>query len=287
MIIVKAKELQSAPIAKILFVLFFSLFLAACGTKSRYSMEHDIGPKGDFDSSGVPDAVPVWEPLSRQGNRSPYTVRGIKYHIADISKGFEEFGYASWYGLKFHGELTSNGEVYNMYAMSAAHKNLPIPSYVRVTNLDNNKQVIVRVNDRGPFHEGRVIDLSYAAATKLGYAKKGTARVKVELIRPEKRNVTSGAGEALDVEDKVAHFIQLGAFSSLSSAEKMLSQVKRDYQASESFIASAAVGSSIIHRVRVGPFFSESEAQSSLKKIRSNGFSGAQIIQRAISAKNI
>lgn len=287
MITFKSKELQPAVISKILLILIFSLFLAACGTKSRYSMKHDIGPKGDFDTSGVPDAVPVWEPLSRQGNRSPYTVRGIKYHIADISNGFEEHGYASWYGLKFHGELTSNGEVYNMYAMSAAHKNLPIPSYVRVTNLDNNKQVIVRVNDRGPFHEGRVIDLSYAAATKLGYAKKGTARVKVELIRSQRNNVSSGVNEGLDVTDKVAHFIQLGAFSSKSSAEKMLSQVKRDHQTSEVFIASAAVGSSVIHRVRVGPFFNESEAQSSLKKIRSNGFSGAQIIQRAISAKNI
>ena len=283
----KSKELQSGRITKLLIILFVSLFIAACGTKSRYTMEHDIGPKGDFDSSGVPDAVPVWEPLSRQGNRSPYTVRGIKYHIADISNGFEEFGYASWYGLKFHGELTSNGEVYNMYAMSAAHKNLPIPSYVRVTNLDNNKQVIVRVNDRGPFHAGRVIDLSYAAATKLGYAKKGTARVKVELIRPERNNVSSGENKDLNVEDKVAHFIQLGAFSSLSSAEKILNQVMRDYQASEAFIASAAIGSSVIHRVRVGPFFNESEAQSSLKKIRTSGFSGAQIIQRAISAKNI
>jgi rare lipoprotein A len=288
MIIVKLKELNPQTMFNIVLILFFSLFLAACGTKSRYSMEHDIGPKGDFDTSGVPDAVPVWEPLSRQGNRSPYTVRGIKYHIADISNGFEELGYASWYGLKFHGELTSNGEVYNMYAMSAAHKNLPIPSYVRVTNLDNNKQVIVRVNDRGPFHKGRVIDLSYAAATKLGYANKGTARVKVELIRQDMNTTTNtSVKDGLNVADKIAHFIQVGAFASKSSAENMLSQLKIEYETQDAFVASAAVGGSVIHRVRIGPFYNENEAVSSLKKIRSNGFSGAQIIQRAISAKNI
>lgn len=260
--------------------------MMSCATKSRYSMEHDIGPKGDFDASHVPDAIPVWEPISRQGNKSPYVVRGVRYHIADISKGFEEIGNASWYGLKFHGELTSNGETYNMYAMSAAHKNLPIPSYVRVTNLDNNKQIVVRVNDRGPFHKGRVIDLSYAAATKLGYANKGTARVKLELIRPEKGLITDTAS-GLIAQDKVAHFIQVAAFSLKDSAEKVLGQLQLVKGLPEAFIGSAAVGDNVVHRVRVGPFLNEDEAQSSLNMLKNEGFSGLQIIQRALSAKNI
>jgi rare lipoprotein A len=285
MIAVRSNDSSSLAMGRLLFILLLSLFVVACGTKSRYSMKHDIGPEGDFDARGIPDAVPIWEPLSRQGNRSPYTVRGVKYHIADISNGFEEFGYASWYGLKFHGELTSNGEVYNMYAMSAAHKNLPIPSYVRVTNLENNKHVVVRVNDRGPFHEGRVIDLSYAAATKLGYAKKGTARVKIELIRPEIDSAQVANGQT--VTDQLAFFIQVAAFSLKGSAENTLSKLNNDFKKIDTFIASAAMGNAIIHRVRIGPFFNESEAKSSLKKIRSKGFSGAQIIQRAISAKNI
>lgn len=249
-------------------------------------MENDIGPKGDFDASNVPDAIPVWEPLSRQGNRSPYTVRGKKYHIADTANGYQERGDASWYGLKFHGELTSNGEVYNMYAMSAAHKNLPLPSYVRVTNLNNNKQIVVRVNDRGPFHRGRIIDLSYAAATKLGFAKKGTAPVKIDLIKPEMVDKEGELG-AVSVDDKIARFIQVAAFSLKGSADKTMNQLKVNHGISDAFVASAAIGSTVIHRVRVGPYFNEKSAASALKLIRSKGFSGAQVIERAISAKNI
>jgi rare lipoprotein A len=284
---VKLIELKQAYcFFRYLVIILFSLFLAACANKSRYSMEHDIGPKGSFDASNVPNAIPVWEPISRQGNKSPYIVRGIKYHIADISEGFEEFGNSSWYGLKFHGELTSNGEVYNMYAMSAAHKNLPLPSYVKVTNLDNDKQIIVRVNDRGPFHEGRVIDLSYAAATKLGFVKKGTARVKLELIRPEHDRVIVGA-DGVQTEDKVSHFIQVAAFSSEDSAKKLYAQLQSFSNIQEVFIGSDSVGGDVVHRVRLGPFLNENEAQSSLNILKNKGFSGVQIIQRALSAKNI
>ena len=230
----------------------FILCLAACSTPSRYSMKHDIGPKGSFDASGVPDAVPIWEPLSRQGNGSPYTVRGIKYYLADTQNGFEEEGVASWYGLKFHGELTSNGETYNMYAMSAAHKHLPLPSYVRVTNLENGKQVVVRINDRGPFHQGRVIDLSYAAASKLGYASKGTAKVKLELIKPV---LPVGEGETVravsSTQDKIAHFIQVAAFSSLPSAESVRETLAAESGIGEVFVASYERGEASVHRVRV------------------------------------
>jgi rare lipoprotein A len=149
---------------------------------TRYSIKQDHGPAQHMDMSAAADAVPRVEPHSRGGNKSTYEVWGKKYNVMSSSKGFTQRGLASWYGQKFHGHLTSNGETYDMYAMSAAHKNLPLPTYARVTNLENGKLVIVRVNDRGPFHGDRVIDLSYAAASKLGYHKKGVARVLIEAI---------------------------------------------------------------------------------------------------------
>lgn len=258
--------------------------ISACAAPSRYSMKHDVGPIGSFDASQVPDAVPVWEPLSRQGNASSYTVRGVKYHLADVSSGFEEVGIASWYGLKFHGELTSNGEVYNMYAMSAAHKHLPLPGFVRVTNLENNKQIVVRVNDRGPFHKGRVIDLSYAAATKLGFVNHGTAKVKVELIKPP---FPGGTESDAHVQDKIMHFIQIAAFSSRSAAADVSKSLTESLNSKNIFVASDQLTEASVHRVRAGPFVSETQAKAALKNIKSRGYSGAIIIQRALSAKNI
>ena len=149
---------------------------------SRYSIKQDRGPSQDKDMSQVAEAVPRVEAHSRGGNKSTYEVWGKQYHVMPSSSGFTQRGLASWYGEKFHGHLTSNGEVYDMYAMTAAHKNLPLPTFARVTNLENGKAVIVRVNDRGPFHGDRIIDLSYAAASKLGYRKKGVANVLVEAI---------------------------------------------------------------------------------------------------------
>ena len=132
----------------------------------------------------IPEPQVVDEPRSPVGNRSPYTVLGKQYHVMDTPGGYVEQGTSSYYGAKFHGRRTSNQEVYDMYAFTAAHKTLPLPSFARVTNLDNGKSVVVRVNDRGPFHDGRVIDLSYAAAVKLGYRDTGTARVRVEGLLP-------------------------------------------------------------------------------------------------------
>ncbi|HCH24649.1 MAG TPA: septal ring lytic transglycosylase RlpA [Oceanospirillaceae bacterium] len=149
---------------------------------TRYSIKHDHGPAQHEDMSGLADAVPRVEAHSRGGNKSTYEVWGKKYNVMPSSTGFTQTGLASWYGKKFHGHLTSNGETYDMYAMSAAHKNLPLPTFARITNLENGKIVIVRVNDRGPFHGDRVIDLSYAAASKLGYRKKGVAKVLIEAI---------------------------------------------------------------------------------------------------------
>ena len=134
----------------------------------------------------IPEPVVREEPRSPVGNNSPYTVLGRQYKVLDDPRGFVEKGTASFYGEKFHGRLTSNREVYDMYAFSAAHKTLPLPSFARVTNLENGESVIVRVNDRGPFHDGRVIDLSYAATVRLGIAQKGTGQVEVRALTPGK-----------------------------------------------------------------------------------------------------
>lgn len=165
--------------------------------------QEDPSKRGDYVAGGlfrpgVPDAVPDEipdvdaipepevreEPLARTGNRD-YVVLGRRYHVLDSAEGYAQEGEASYYGKKFHGRKTSSGEVYDMYAFTAAHRTLPLPSYVRVTNLDNGRSIVVRVNDRGPFHSRRIIDLSYAAAVKLGYRQRGTARVRVEALVPD------------------------------------------------------------------------------------------------------
>jgi len=162
------------------------LLLSACGSNptSRYQQRYDSEPSYRHNVGAVADAVPRIEARSRGGNKSPYRVFGKQYWVMPSSLGYTATGTASWYGSKFHGHQTSNGEIYNMYSMTAAHKSLPIPTYAKVTNLNNGRHVIVRVNDRGPFHGDRLIDLSYAAATKLGYAKLGTAQVRIEAIDP-------------------------------------------------------------------------------------------------------
>ncbi|MFT5575521.1 MAG: rare lipoprotein A, partial [Bermanella sp.] len=176
--------------------LLSALLLAACSVVDGprpVSQQRDGAPIRQISGDLLADAVPRHEVITASGNTSPYVVFGKRYELMTNYLGYREQGVASWYGTKFHGRLTSNGEVYDLYKMTAAHKTLPIPVYVRVTNLENNRSVIVRVNDRGPFHGDRLIDLSYAAAVKLGYADKGTARVEIEVIEPD-NNQEKGSG---------------------------------------------------------------------------------------------
>jgi rare lipoprotein A len=187
---------------KLLAVTGLALLVASCSSPSRTMQpgkggpvvratpgldinraHKDGAPWWDVDVSRIPDATPTLHTGPYKAN--PYTVLGKTYFPMSESKRYVASGTASWYGTKFHGQNTANGEVYDLYGMSAAHKTLPLPSYVKVTNLDNNRTVILRVNDRGPFYSDRIIDLSYAAAKKLGYAETGTARVKVEGIDPQ------------------------------------------------------------------------------------------------------
>jgi rare lipoprotein A len=185
---------------KLMALASLSLLVVSCSSPSRPTQKGSAGissppgldinrahkdgaPWWDVDISRIPDATPSLHTGPYKAN--PYTVLGKTYFPIQDSTNYVASGTASWYGTKFHGQNTANGEVYDLYGMSAAHKTLPLPSYVRVTNLDNNRTVILRVNDRGPFYSDRIIDLSYAAAKKLGYAETGTARVKVEGIDPQ------------------------------------------------------------------------------------------------------
>lgn len=195
--------MRALPIStslKLVALASLSLLVVSCSSPSRPPQKSSAGlssppgldinrahkdgaPWWDVDISRIPDATPSLHTGPYKAN--PYTVLGKTYFPIQDSRNYVASGTASWYGTKFHGQNTANGEVYDLYGMSAAHKTLPLPSYVRVTNLDNNRTVILRVNDRGPFYSDRIIDLSYAAAKKLGYAETGTARVKVEGIDPQ------------------------------------------------------------------------------------------------------
>jgi len=171
----------------------------------------------------IPEPAVVDEPRSAYGNRSPYQVLGRTYHVLAAADGFVETGIASYYGNKFHGRRTSNQEVYDMYAFTAAHKSLPLPSYARVTNLDNGRSVVVRVNDRGPFHEGRVIDLSYAAAVKLDIHRRGTGRVEVRALRPGETgtlqaSAPAAAGAPSGMDSLVGELAQAAPVAATASA---------------------------------------------------------------------
>lgn len=167
------------PTYQLSFVLALTLLITGCYTEV---IKSDGPPDYYVDVNVIPDARPKHEDKSQYGNPKTYQVYGQEYEVMDSHHGFKERGRASWYGRKFHGKRTSSGEPYDMHAMTAAHKTLPIPSYVRVTNLENQRTTVVKVNDRGPFAKGRIIDLSYTAAKKLGVTKHGTAEVEIEAI---------------------------------------------------------------------------------------------------------
>src|SRR5690606_25187101 len=186
---------------------------------SRHRDRHDSVPP-PLDGTRIPAPVPKAEPRSLYGNKWPYTVRGKTYRVLPTARGYDERGIASFYGNKFHGYKTSNLETYDMYAFTAASTTLPLPSYARVTNLDNGKSVIVRVNDRGPFHDNRLIDLSFAAAVKIGIWPKGTGLVEVRGIDPAHPAQELPAPAAVS-GGHPGIYLQVGAFADLSNADRL------------------------------------------------------------------
>lgn len=268
-----------------------AVILAGCASSpapdhsSRYSLSQDRAPAGNFDASGLQDAKPRYEEPRGAGNKSPYNVWGKKYWVRESNDGYVQRGTASWYGEKFHGHKTSNGEVFDMYKMSAAHKSLRIPGYARVTNLDNGRSVIVRVNDRGPFHGDRLIDLSYAAAKKLGYQGRGTARVEVAAITVNRDGSMTLAGKpfpdsqapvpaerlAESGDGTKALFVQLGSFSQRSPAEVLLRRA-REATGNPMRVREVTTASGRFHRVQVGPFSDEEEALEAQSLLENHGF---------------
>jgi len=223
----------------------------------RYQISQDRAPTRVLKASEVRDVVPTVINRTMAGNRSPYEVLGKRYRVMSSEEGYFERGVASWYGEKFHGHKTSNGEIFDMYEVSAAHKSLPIPSFLKVTNLDNNRSIVVRVNDRGPFHGDRIIDLSYAAAVKLGYADRGTARVELEAI------VVKGDAPRERIEQpqlarvgggKIANqYLQVGAYSMRGSAQEVAKQLQGLTRQPVRIEEVRSSQGQTLHRVRIGP----------------------------------
>ncbi len=241
---------------------------------------------GSVDIDSIPDAVPRAEPRSKYGNPKSYEVFGKRYRVMNNSKGYIQRGIASWYGKKFHGRRTSNGETYNMYAMSAAHKSLPLPSYVEVTNLSNNRRVIVRVNDRGPFHENRIIDLSYTAARKLGIVKSGTGLVEIRVIdsagyakkeKPVRLGApvrTSSAGTGVD-----GFYIQVGAFSDALNARRLQNRMA-SLGHNLVKVNEARVDGQTVYRVQIGPLHDVDRADNIVVKLGDYGITEHHIVVR-------
>jgi rare lipoprotein A len=247
------------------------------GCSSQLARETgDAAPQGPVDISGIPDAVPRDEPISRYGNPVSYEVMGHRYYTLTNRNGYVERGIASWYGTKFHGRRTSSGEPYDLYQMTAAHKTLPLPTYARVTNLQNGRSIIVKINDRGPFHPNRIIDLSYVAAAKLGILGHGTGLVEVEAINPSVPKKPMLAAR----EPAATHaslFLQVGAFKNRDNAKRLSSKLQ-NANIDDIHIMEASNASGPIYRVRIGPLDSVDEADRISSNLVSQGYASTQVV---------
>ncbi|MBV7484503.1 septal ring lytic transglycosylase RlpA family protein [Bordetella sp. BOR01] len=289
-----------------------AVLIAGCsspGTRKAGGYYQDDGPGANppSDLDNIPDAVPRLEPLASGANR-PYTVFGKRYvPVVDDEQNYKQRGLASWYGRKFHGKRTSNGEVYDMYAMTAAHPTMPLPSYARVTSSINGRTVVVRVNDRGPFHSDRIMDLSYAAARKLGIIGPGSGEVTVERILPSEIRLTqsqSPAGDAPRAEAAQASadstplpaatnlamteteleparamtaampaepadgvYLQMGAFSQPSNAQTLMHRVNGQLDSEAGMPPAVVQQTGSLYRVRIGPYSDRAAALGAARQV--------------------
>lgn len=290
------------------------LVLSGCGTTSTAPKESEIATKAPVATTGnamrkmvpskkgggyykddgpgeevpdnledIPDAQPRWEPLHKAALK-PYNVLGKDYVPMTSLQPFKQRGIASWYGKKFHGLKTSNGEIYDMFAMTAAHTTLPIPSYVRVTSVATGRSVVVRVNDRGPFHAGRVIDLSYTAAHKLGYVGVGSTEVELETIIPGQAGSTSYAATgsptrpampavvartpdtSVDQSFPPGVYLQFGAFANRDNADNLRNHLALEMDWSPQPIRIATVAN--LHKLQMGPFVNRAQAEEIAQRIQ-------------------
>ncbi len=225
----------------------------------------DGPPKHNISVAHIPNAVPKPEVRSRYGNPESYVIDGKRYYVKESSQGYHHRGIASWYGTKFQGRRTSSGTPYNMFAMTAAHKSLPLPTYVKVTNLNNGRSVIVKVNDRGPFKKNRIIDLSYAAAKKLGMLKHGTAPVYIVAL----------TSPSLAQHAKLANlhrYIQVGAFRRWRNAQAMVAQIKSFMTQLPVIISQSTHQLKPFYRVQIGPLAKIQNREQLITKLHAAGF---------------
>lgn len=276
---------MTSNIKKTFGILIFFAFtlLTACT-----SIVKDGPPSYNVDVSHIPDAKPKVESLSKIGNK-PYRVFGKEYYVMHSSKNYKERGIASWYGSKFHARNTSSGERYNMLAMTAAHKSLPLPTYVQVKNLKNGKQVIVKVNDRGPFESNRLIDLSYAAAKKLGIVGHGTAKVEVTAIDPKNYHDNTARAPVFFARNTSHHtttpptkaknatvYLQVGAFRNKVYAEKLRKHIQSVIH-SPVYITQLK-SSTKLYRVQIGPIKDHASVSKITQQLSALGLNGKVLL---------
>ena len=241
------------------------VLLVGCGSQDvdDGAPLHAVGP------DDVADAVPRADPILSSGNASPYQVNGVEYHVLSDYQGYRERGVASWYGTRFHGRQTSNGEIFDLYAATAAHKSLPIPCYVEVTNQQNGRSIIVRVNDRGPFHGDRLIDLSYGAAVKLGFAEQGTTPVEVRLVD------VAGVDDRRLISGDRYRYLQVGAFGNQQAAlqlrDRLLAQLAAPVE-----VSPVQADGAMLYRVRIGPVEDNTELEAMQKLLEQRGYGTGQ-----------
>lgn len=253
--------------------------IAACSSRPTY----DSGPRARAPAGLPGDAVPRHEPRSRYGNGPYYKVYGDTYKVLDTSYGYQERGVASWYGRKFHGRMTSNQEPYDMFAMTAAHKTLPLPTYVRVRNLKNNRSVVVRVNDRGPFIDNRLIDLSYAAAVKLDMVRDGTSLVEVTAISfDEPPRETLRANRTPPQPERTAEpggdiFVQVGAFGEVGNARRRY-ELLQDGGIGPLKVYQDKSTSPTLYRVRIGPIADVIQYDSIVEDLQRLGITETHLV---------
>lgn len=255
-----------------------ALLVGGCAGPREPAPRDDIdgSPSRPPDVTRIPDAMPRTEPRSARGNPPFYEVMGHRYYVMNDAAGYRERGIASWYGTKFHGRMTSSGEPYDMYAMTAAHKTLPLPSYVRVTHRGNGRSVVVRVNDRGPFVGERIIDLSYAAAVRLGMHNDGTALVDVEIVVPGSAPATPVIAQDTAPVQPDPVWLQVGAFSDEANATRLSSRLASEGIHDVVMQAERRARQSIF-RVRIGPLTAVDEVERMLERVRGLGITDAHL----------
>jgi rare lipoprotein A len=281
---------------RLLLLCIVSLYLVACSTTEERvptlivsTDNNDSAPVSQQNVNSIPEVQPKPVKRTRAGNKSPYTVLGKTYTLLTESKGYQERGKASWYGTKFHGRRTANGEVYDMWAMTAAHKTLPIPSYVRVTNVENGRSLIVLVNDRGPFHGDRIIDLSYGAAVKLGFAEKGVTTVDVIDVTPDGSQATVSVAPAVSIPSKKppkatsapastksAGYFQVAAFQQMEKANKLKAKLSGLLSSPVYVVPNQE---NTWYRVRVGPIANTQMMSEARQILSEQGIKNPQLIK--------